>query len=452
MAKQWWKRQRRAGAPDKLVVRQENRLAFTDRVNARAHREFMWALHEARTRGFEDLVLDFSQCQGAFPNGMIPLLLSTDALRRKGVDLEIVLPSNPDVHRLFLNANWAHYLDPAQHELSDTTHDRHVATHRFTSPDEQQDLVNAFMDVVLRTMRLERDVIAGLEWSINEITDNVLNHAQSGSGGLVQVSTFRERERVAFAVGDSGRGILGSLREGYPRLRTDAQAIGEAVKAGVTRNPDAGQGNGLAGTLRIATMSGGSFEIGSGLAYLTVQGSDSRRYERQDPLRIDGTIVYAEIGLDARFHLADALGFSGRPYQTVDIIDLKYQTDEGNATRLRLREESTGFGSRPAGRQLRTKCLNLLNAEPEKPLVLDWTGVPVVSSSFADELIGKLFVQLGPLAFAARVRNVALESLVHGLIDKAVMQRAAQASLLGAASSVDDLPEIGSDDIGKSEA
>src|SRR5690606_1063310 len=130
---------------------------------------------------------------------------------------------------------------------------------------EQQGLVNAFMDVVMRTMTLERDVIAGLEWSINEITDNVLNHAQAPDGGLVQVSTFRDRRRVAFAVGDAGRGILASLKEGYPELRSDAQAIGEAVKAGVTRDPDAGQGNGLAGTLRIATMSGGSFEVGSGL-------------------------------------------------------------------------------------------------------------------------------------------------------------------------------------------
>lgn len=448
MVKQWWKRQRRTGARDKLVERAENRIVFTDRVNGRAHREFMWALHDARERGFEDVVLDFSECSGAFPNGMIPLLLSTDALRRQGVGVEIVLPEDRDVERLFLNANWAHYLDPDSHGLSDTTHDRHVATHRFTTPDEQQSLVNAFMDVVLRTMSLERDVIAGLEWSINEITDNVLNHAQSDRGGLVQVSTFKERGRVAFAVGDSGRGILGSLREGYPLLRTDAQAIGEAVKAGVTRNPDAGQGNGLAGTLRIATMSGGTFEIGSGLAYLTVQGADSRRYDRKAPQRIDGTIVYAEIGLDANFHLADALGFSGKPYQTVDIIDLKYQTDQGDATRLRLSEESTGFGSRPAGRQLRTKCLNLLNAEPEKPLILDWTGVPVISSSFADELIGKLFVQLGPLAFSARVRNVALESLVHGLIDKAVMQRAAQASQFGAVPDVEALPELGTDDLG----
>lgn len=114
------------------------------------------------------------------------------------------------------------------------------------------------------------------------------------------------------------------------------------------------------------------------------------------------------------------------PHQPADVIETAYQTDEHDATVLKMRNESTGFGSRTAGRQLRTKCLNLLNAEPSKPLVLDWTAVPLVSSSFADELVGKLFASLGPLAFAARVRNVGMEAVVRALVDKAIMQRVAQ--------------------------
>ena len=103
-----------------------------------------------------------------------------------------------------------------------------------------------------------------------------------------------------------------------------------------------------------------------------------------------------------------------------------YETEKGDAIILKMRDGSTGFGSRAAGRQLRTKCLNLLNAEPTKPLLLDWTGVPLVSSSFADELVGKLFVTLGPLAFSARVRNLGMDAVVGGLVDKAILQRAAQ--------------------------
>ena len=103
-----------------------------------------------------------------------------------------------------------------------------------------------------------------------------------------------------------------------------------------------------------------------------------------------------------------------------------YETETGDAVILKMRDESTGFGSRAAGRQLRRKCVNLLNAESKKPLLLDWTGVSMVSSGFADELVGKLFVKLGPLAFSARVRNLGMDAVVGDLVDKAILQRAGQ--------------------------
>ena len=427
---------RRPGFRRRIVLRDGNRIRFIGRVNSYAHRQFMFCLHECHKLGYQDIDLYFSECEAAFPSGMIPLLPHVDVLRREGVDFSLTLPNIEGLARLFANANWAHFVEPETYPMSDTVHDRHLAAQRFTDSTQQERLVNEFMDVVMRNMTLERDVIAGLEWSINEITDNVLNHSECEEGGIVQVSTFRDAQKVAFGVADSGRGILASLREGHPGLRTDAQAIGEAMKAGVTRNPDAGQGNGIAGALRIATMSGGAFEITSGLAQIVVRTgqrddnsdsqSDAQVYERRERQRFWGTVVYAEIGLVGSFHLSEALGFSGEPYQPVDIIELQYETESGDAVVLRLREESTGFGSRLAGRQLRTKCLNLLNAEPTKPLLLDWTAIPLVSSSFADELIGKLFASLGPLAFSARVRNIGMESIVRGLVDKAIMQRVAQ--------------------------
>ena len=418
--------------PPRVVVLDGNSIRFVGRVNPFAHRQFMGCLHNWQERGYEDMVLDFSTCDSAFPNGMIPLLSCTDTLRRESIDVSVRLPERPELERLFLNTNWAHFLEPARFQKSDTVHDRHLATQRFGNSDQQQQLVNAFMDVVMRNMTLDRNVIAGLEWSINEITDNVLNHAECEEGGIVQVSTFGEARKVAFGVADSRRGILSSLREGHPSLRTDAQAIGEAMKAGITRDPEVGQGNGIAGALRIVTMSEGSLEITSGLAQIvarrnpTIGRPDSQVYKRREQQRFLGTVVYAELGLDTQFQLSEALGFGGEPHQQTDIIELLYETETGDAVVLRLRDESTGFGSRPAGRQLRTKCVNLLNAEPKKPLLLDWTGVPLVSSSFADELVGKLFASLGPLAFSARVRNIGMDPMVHGLVDKAIMQRAAQ--------------------------
>lgn len=289
----------------------------------------------------------------------------------------------------------------------------------------------------MRAMTLRRDVLAGLEWSINEITDNVLNHSECPTGGLIQLTTFRESQKVAFAVGDSGRGILSSLREGYPMLRTDAQAIGEAVKAGVTRSPDAGQGNGLAGTLRIASMANGSFAVTSGCAQLLVFGGQSQHHERDESQRFHGTLVSAEIGTKATFRLAEAPGFSGSPRQPVDLIELHHETDSGDALIPRLQNETTGFGSRSSGRQIRIKCHNLLTAEPSKPLIIDWNGISLVSSSFADELAGKLFVELGPTGFTSRTRNAGMEATVRSLVDRAIMQRVAQ-TLGRSGSAIDE--------------
>jgi hypothetical protein len=72
--------------------------------------------------------------------------------------------------------------------------------------------------------------------------------------------------------------------------------------------------------------------------------------------------------------------------------------------------------------------MNLLNADQSKPLLIDWTGVPITSSSFADEFVGKLFLELGPITFSARVRNVGMEALIKALLDKAISQRLTQAN------------------------
>jgi hypothetical protein len=75
---------------------------------------------------------------------------------------------------------------------------------------------------------------------------------------------------------------------------------------------------------------------------------------------------------------------------------------------------------------MRIKALNLLEAEPNARLILDWEGVPSVSSSFADEFLGRLFVELGPTVFMSRVQSVAVEPLVRKLLDRAILQRASQ--------------------------
>ena len=55
-------------------------------------------------------------------------------------------------------------------------------------------------------------------------------------------------------------------------------------------------------------------------------------------------------------------------------------------------EYGTDFGTRDMGQKLREKILALINGEEK--VVLDFTGVNVVSNSFADECIAKLLLEM----------------------------------------------------------
>lgn len=55
-------------------------------------------------------------------------------------------------------------------------------------------------------------------------------------------------------------------------------------------------------------------------------------------------------------------------------------------------EYGTDFGTRDMGQKLRQKLLALINSD--ETVVLDFTGVNVVSNSFADECIAKLLLDV----------------------------------------------------------
>lgn len=52
----------------------------------------------------------------------------------------------------------------------------------------------------------------------------------------------------------------------------------------------------------------------------------------------------------------------------------------------------TDFGTRDMGQKLRQELLALINADEK--VILDFTGVNVVSNSFADECIAKLLLEM----------------------------------------------------------
>ena len=54
---------------------------------------------------------------------------------------------------------------------------------------------------------------------------------------------------------------------------------------------------------------------------------------------------------------------------------------------------------------------------------IDFTGLSVVSSSFADELLGKLIAKMGLATFNQRCQLIGMNSTIRAIVDRSIQQR-----------------------------
>lgn len=421
-AAETWRYALRDTVTNSIIDRVDNRVIVTGELYD-FHR-LLAVIHSiVEKAGYQDVVLDLSKCSAAFQNSMLSVCAQILAYRADGVSFELVPPENAELRNLFRNTNWGHFLDPDRFEPSSFRGHTRVAATQYRNPEEQFEAVNRIVNVMLGAVpELQRQDFAAFEWAVNEITDNVLVHSNSSIGGLVQVSTFvKFRKRVQFVVADAGIGIPASLRGGVPGIGSDTEALDRAIREGVTRDASIGQGNGLFGSYRICSKSKGEFLVDSGHARLRFTPGSGLSIENQNvPYR--GTLVVATIDFSDPSLLEDALQFKGVKYEPSGVVELRYTFNPDGDVLFRLIDECSAFGSRVSGKPVRTKLLNLVNMS-DGVVCVDFAGVPLVSSSFADEAIGKLFLALGPVAFMQRVRLHNMLDTVEGLVNRAITQR-----------------------------
>lgn len=117
--------------------------------------------------------------------------------------------------------------------------------------------------------------------------------------------------------------------------------------------------------------------------------------------------------------IAKALG--GYTPAFADIRSEKYETPAGDIE-FCLSKESRGFATRKSGEAIRNTVLNL-KTDSKSKIILDFDGVPVVSSSFADELIGKLVIKYGFFGFQNEFQMKNMSKTVQSLVHIAVARR-----------------------------
>lgn len=220
---------------------------------AKAVSDFLRSLKTSIKEGYKEIILDFKE-GSYFPNAVTPIAgiiqyykMNKDiTFKLKRENVKAVNQSNMLNPRIY---------DGQQNILGKVW--------MFDSFIKAEEIVDAYMVELKKSDRFPEGTIKALQWSLNEVMDNVINHSNIGFGYVMgQIHTTSQR--IAFTVFDVGQGILKSFAGSEHRPKDSIDAITLAIQEAVTSDKKKGQGNGLFGLHSIIKQGNGNLVITSG--------------------------------------------------------------------------------------------------------------------------------------------------------------------------------------------
>lgn len=359
----------------------------------------------------------FCKAPKVYPAACVPIAGTIDTLKSKGKDIHIHY--SPDSFLANVHFDMPYKVD----EHLDSLAFPFSKVWKFNDFSEVTKLVNAFLDEISSVVECSIGLTESLEWSLNETMDNVLQHSLCSEGYVMGV-VHKSTNYVLFSIFDNGQGIFNSLRnsEYHPRNATDAISI--AIQEGKTRDHNIGQGNGLWGLNNIVLKNHGKLTISShGSSLMIRNDGTSARFENLPFIDKHSATTTVDISFDYsnEISIADAL----KGYIPSD-IRFEDKVDDSNCLKFILTEESAGFGTRIAGERVRNKVINYLKRiDVPAKIEIDFSGVSLISSSFADEFIGKLLARFGFFRFTKVISLTGVSPTVEAILNRSVSQRMA---------------------------
>ncbi len=257
--------------------------------------------------------------------------------------------------------------------------------------------LNDVYQQVLKTLtshfEIEVSVLQALSYCFYEILDNV--HIHSGKPLGTAITHFdSSKDVLRILVADDGMGICQSLAENEKfRDITESDAIRMCIEDSVTDGK--GMGFGLYATARLMKDVGLQFVIHSGNHKLIHEGDSTAVIENG---YWQGTIVYMEITTSKEIdpnevvaHRTDADAQYNEAFVETEELE-ELWTNSKSTDEFQFSRFATDFGTREMGAKIREQLRPLL--ADGTCIALDFTGVNVVSNSFADECIAKLLLDL----------------------------------------------------------
>ncbi len=369
---------------------------------------------------FTEWVLDFKNLESAPMSETLGLVCQVLSKANDGHDFTVIVPKKNSLAKEWRDKNILNLLDK-KHSVSSYQGSSFYPAQHYTNSDDHFAIVNNVFKMVLSGAEgISRSDYAALEWAINEISDNVLVHSESPVGGILLVNRIdKQSGKVNFLVADCGRGITNTLGEKFQN-ESEVSVLDKAIREGITRDKSIGQGNGLFGSYEVSHQGKGSFKILSNNAVLRHEKGKLKISKIDSNYR--GTIVEATVDFSIENLMASALTINGQQYEPVDFIELGYEAPDDDYINFLVREEASSYGTRFAGAPLKGRLVNFVNMYDHR-IVINFNDLPLISSSFADEVVGKLLLQLGEHVFRARFTVICSNEQNNAIIQRSVAQR-----------------------------
>ncbi len=130
--------------------RHQNRITSPPTVLFEDIGEIAAALHGAIDQmKYSDVVLNFSKCQLAEPEFMLAVCSLCSKYKANNIGIDLILPSDEKLRRLFVNTNWAHHISPSKYPLRQFNGYSQVPATHFSNAAEQYSAVSKIVDVIL---------------------------------------------------------------------------------------------------------------------------------------------------------------------------------------------------------------------------------------------------------------------------------------------------------------
>lgn len=383
--------------------------------HARVVSDFIREINDGIKKGYDDFQIDFSKINSAFPNAVVPISGILEYLNfERGITFEFVGTPQILVHN--------HILKPTQFDEKVKSINIFNRVWKFSSSEDVYKIVRSFIDELSRTDRFHKGLLETVEWALYEVMDNVIQHSAT-TNGYVMGQLHTTRKYLAFTIFDSGQGIYRSLRSSSDHApRNDLDAITLAIKEEVTRDKSIGQGNGLFGLHSIIKQGKGRLVITSGRGSYMYEGGLTKTFNSIPYFwNAPGTIIDFQLDYSKDLSLDKALVFRGKQY---DIVNVKVENleDESGCIIYKIKDYAEGTGTRESAVRVKNEIFNILQTDPKK-VIIDFEDVAVISSSFADELIAKLLLELGLFQFNNIVGIRGLDRSQQMILQRSVIQR-----------------------------